>query len=92
MDGTRTQERLSAIAEPTRFRIVELLRAGPRPVGAIVDALGVGVTKNGQRRIYRLLPEPIQDLEEWVAGLTAAWSDRLDRLGTLLDDKDGAAP
>ena len=92
MDGTRTQERLSAIAEPTRFRIVELLRAGPRPVGAIVDALVVGVTKNGQRRIYRLLPEPIQDLEEWVAGLTAAWSDRLDRLGTLLDDKDGAAP
>jgi DNA-binding transcriptional ArsR family regulator len=110
MDGTRTQERLSAIAEPTRFRIVELLRAGPRPVGAIVDALGVGqpqvsrhlrvladagvvgVTKNGQRRIYRLLPEPIQDLEEWIAGLSATWSDRLDRLGTLLDDKDGAAP
>ncbi|WP_246006214.1 hypothetical protein [Georgenia muralis] len=44
-----------------------------------------------QRRIYRLLPGPVQDLEEWVAGLTATWPDRMDRLGTLLDDKDGAA-
>ena len=39
---TSVQERLTAIAEPTRFRIVELLRQGPHPVGAIVDALGTG--------------------------------------------------
>jgi DNA-binding transcriptional ArsR family regulator len=36
------QHRLSVIAEPTRFRIVELLKTGPRSVGAIVEALGVG--------------------------------------------------
>jgi len=30
---------LSALAEPTRWQIVELLRGGPRPVGAIVDRL-----------------------------------------------------
>lgn len=35
------QERLTAIAEPTRFRIVELLRQGPRPVGAIVTDLAI---------------------------------------------------
>ncbi|MBB5791341.1 ArsR/SmtB family transcription factor [Jiangella mangrovi] len=35
------QHRLSVIAEPNRFRIVELLRSGPRSVGAIVDALGL---------------------------------------------------
>ena len=29
----------TALAEPTRLRIVELLRAGPRPVGAIGVAL-----------------------------------------------------
>jgi DNA-binding transcriptional ArsR family regulator len=33
------QQRLSAIAEPNRFRIVELLRDGPRPVSGIVEAL-----------------------------------------------------
>ncbi|SDU67739.1 ArsR/SmtB family transcription factor [Jiangella alkaliphila] len=35
------QHRLSVIAEPNRFRIVELLRSGPLSVGAIVDALGL---------------------------------------------------
>lgn len=35
------QQRLAAIAEPSRFRIVELLRDGPQPVGAIVGALGL---------------------------------------------------
>lgn len=37
----RLQHRLSVIAEPNRFRIVELLRSGPHSVGAIVDALGM---------------------------------------------------
>lgn len=32
-------ETLAALAEPNRFAIVELLREGPRPVGAIVDRL-----------------------------------------------------
>ncbi|WP_181781439.1 ArsR/SmtB family transcription factor [Pseudonocardia pini] len=35
------QERLTAIAEPSRFRIVELLREGPLSVGGIVEALGL---------------------------------------------------
>src|SRR5262245_55548723 len=32
-------ETFTALAEPNRLRIVELLRDGPRPVGALVDAL-----------------------------------------------------
>lgn len=31
----------SALAEPNRFRIVELLRSGPRPVNEIVDSLAL---------------------------------------------------
>ena len=42
MDIDQVQLRLSAIAEPNRFRIVELLRQGSRPVGSIVDELGLG--------------------------------------------------
>src|ERR1700731_529625 len=30
-----------ALAEPNRFQIVELLRGGPRPVGDMVDRLGL---------------------------------------------------
>ncbi|WP_437493957.1 metalloregulator ArsR/SmtB family transcription factor [Sorangium sp. So ce1014] len=32
-------ETFAALADPTRLRIVELLRAGPRPVGEICDRL-----------------------------------------------------
>jgi DNA-binding transcriptional ArsR family regulator len=32
-------ETLTALAEPNRFRIVELLRGGPRPVGEIGERL-----------------------------------------------------
>ncbi len=32
-------ETFAALAEPTRLRIVELLRGGPLPVGAICDTL-----------------------------------------------------
>ena len=32
---------LSALAEPNRLRIVELLREGPRPVGEIAEQLGL---------------------------------------------------
>ena len=32
---------LGALAEPSRFQIVELLRSGPRSVGEIVTALGI---------------------------------------------------
>ncbi len=35
-------ETLRALAEPNRFQIVELLRAGPRPVGEMVAKLGLG--------------------------------------------------
>lgn len=34
-------ETLTALAEPNRLRIVELLRAGPQPVGAISDHLQI---------------------------------------------------
>lgn len=41
MDATDVPGRLAALGEPNRFRIVELLRGGPRPVGGIVEALGM---------------------------------------------------
>jgi DNA-binding transcriptional ArsR family regulator len=35
-------ETFAALAEPNRYRIVELLRAGPRSVNDIVDRLSLG--------------------------------------------------
>jgi DNA-binding transcriptional ArsR family regulator len=36
-----TVETLRALGEPNRFQIVELLREGPRPVGEMVERLGL---------------------------------------------------
>lgn len=53
--ASNVQQRLTVISEPNRFRIVELLRNGPRSVGEIVDALGLGQPQVS--RHLRLLAE-----------------------------------
>lgn len=104
------QQRLAAISEPNRFRIVELLKDGPQPVGSIVDAIGlaqplvsrhlrllaeagvVEVTKRAQQRIYRLHPDAMHVLSDWVQGFAALWVERMDRLGSLLGDDRAPEP
>lgn len=102
--------RLGALAEPNRFRIVELLRAGPRSVGGIVTALDLGqpqvsrhlrilgeaglveVHKQAQQRIYRLRPQPFQELDAWIATFTRIWEDRMDQLDDLLREPQDGGP
>ncbi len=45
----------------------------------------VEVRSDGQRRLYRLRPEPLAEIEEWLAPYRAAWRDRLDALERRLD-------
>ncbi|GAA1578142.1 metalloregulator ArsR/SmtB family transcription factor [Actinomadura kijaniata] len=110
MDADNVPGLLGVLAEPNRFRIVELLRGGPRPVNGIVEALGLGqpqvsrhlkvlgeagfVTahRQAQQRIYRLRPEPFQEIDAWFATFARIWEDRLDRLDALLADDEGNAP
>lgn len=39
---------------------------------------------DGQRRIYALEPEPLAELDEWLARYRSFWSNRLDALDTQL--------
>ncbi|GAB3832761.1 ArsR/SmtB family transcription factor [Kribbella italica] len=98
------QRRLTALSEPNRFRIVELLRDGPRSVGGIVDDLDLGqpqvsrhlrllaeaglvdATKQAQQRIYRLRPDAMRELSDWTQQFAGLWSERMDRLGSFLDE------
>ena len=50
------------------------------------DAGLVGVRADGQRRVYRLRPEPLRAVDEWLAPYRAEWSDALDGLERHLDD------
>lgn len=94
------------VTEPNRRRILDVLRAGERPVGELVTELGlsqpavskhlrvlreaglVSVRGDAQRRFYRLEPQPLRELDEWLAPYRALWTDRLDALEAHLDRRD----
>jgi len=78
-------ELFSALAEPTRRRILEELKDDPLAVGALVERLEisqptvskhlkvlreaclVSMTAQGQRRIYALNIEAVEELGQWCA-------------------------
>jgi hypothetical protein len=38
------------------------------------------VRAEGQRRLYRVLPEPLRELDAWLEPYRLVWSSRLDDL------------
>jgi DNA-binding transcriptional ArsR family regulator len=94
----------AVLADPTRRDILDLLRDGERPVGTLVDDLGmsqpavskhlrvlrdaglVEVRPDAQRRLYRIRPEPLVEIDEWLAPYRRLWSGSLDRLARHLEE------
>jgi DNA-binding transcriptional ArsR family regulator len=92
------------VVEPTRRRILDLLRESPRPVGELVRLLGssqpgtsrhlrvlrdaglVAVRPEAQRRVYVLRPQPLAEIDAWLAPYRELWADRLDALEHHLND------
>ncbi|MDQ1467522.1 MAG: hypothetical protein QOH10_1937 [Actinomycetota bacterium] len=50
------------------------------------DAGLVAVRADAQRRVYRLRPDPLREIDEWLAPYRVAWRDRLDTLERHLDE------
>ena len=70
-----------------------------RHLKVLRDAGLVEVRPDAQRRLYRLRPEPLIELDEWLEPYRAEWARRLDSLEQhlqrtttpiRLDDPDGA--
>jgi DNA-binding transcriptional ArsR family regulator len=96
----------AVVAEPNRRRILDVLRAGERPVNDLVvelamaqpavskhlrvlrDAGLVAVRHDAQRRYYRLVPEPLVEIDDWLTPFREAWGRRLDAFGAHLDDME----
>ena len=51
-----------------------------RHLKVLRDAGLVDVRPDAQRRLYRLRPEPLMELDEWLEPFRREWSDRLDAL------------
>jgi DNA-binding transcriptional ArsR family regulator len=56
------------------------------------DAGFVESTVAAQRRLYRLNPEPLQELDVWLAQFRRFWSAHVDALERHLDRMDPKAP
>ena len=96
---------LEVLAEPSRRRILDLLRDGERPVGELVESMRltqpavskhlrvlrdaglVEVRPDAQRRLYRIRPEPLAELDAWLEPYRTLWSDSLDRLAHHLEGR-----
>lgn len=56
------------------------------------DAGFVESTVDAQRRLYRLKPEPLQQIDEWLAPFRRFWSAHVDALERHLDRMSQATP
>jgi DNA-binding transcriptional ArsR family regulator len=45
----------------------------------------VDVRADAQRRLYRIRPEPLAELDDWLASYRKLWTTRIDRLEEHLD-------
>ena len=51
------------------------------------DAGLVEVRVDAQRRLYRIRPEPLAELDEWLSAYRRLWTQHLDRLERHLDKR-----
>jgi DNA-binding transcriptional ArsR family regulator len=79
--SVRDIERRLRMPQPTVSKHLRVLREGGF-VESTVDA---------QRRLYRLKPEPLQEVDAWLAPFRRFWSAHLDALERHLDRMEQSA-
>src|SRR5882757_4202851 len=75
-------ERRLRMTQPTVSKHLRVLR----------EAGFVEATVDAQRRLYRLRPEPLQELDAWLAPFRELWSTHVDALERHLDRIDPPKP
>jgi DNA-binding transcriptional ArsR family regulator len=75
-------ERHLRMPQPTVSKHLRVLR----------DAGFVEATVDAQRRLYRINPEPLREVETWLAPFRQLWSVHVDALERYLDRMDLTPP
>jgi DNA-binding transcriptional ArsR family regulator len=75
-------ERQLRMPQPTVSKHLRVLR----------DAGFVESSVDAQRRLYRLKPEPFQEMDAWLAPFRRFWSAHVDALERYLDRMDPSTP
>lgn len=68
-------ERRLGMPQPTVSKHLRVLR----------DAGFVESTVDAQRRLYRLRPEPFEEMDDWLAQFRRFWNEHIDKLERYLD-------
>jgi DNA-binding transcriptional ArsR family regulator len=102
--ASTTSDVFNAVADVHRREILDVLIAGEKAVGAIVNDLSmsqpqvskhlrvlseVGLVRcraEGRRRLYRVAPEHLRPVHDWMAKYQQAMNDRLDRIDDYLEE------
>lgn len=93
----------AALADPTRRRVIELLRERPRRAGDLAAGTGTSgpamsrhlrvlrtcglvederIDRDARVHVYRLRPEPFDELRAWLEEVQAFWTGQLDAYRT----------
>ena len=75
-------ERRLRMAQPTVSKHLRVLR----------EAGFVESTVDAQRRLYRLKPEPLEEVDAWLAPFRLYWSAHINALERHLDRMDQSTP
>ena len=79
--SVRQIERQLRMTQPTVSKHLRVLR----------EAGFVESTVDAQRRLYRLRPEPLREVDAWLAPFRSLWSAHVDALERHLDRIEGTA-
>lgn len=102
------EDTITALADPTRRVIIDRLRMGALPVGAIAAGMEISrpavsqhlrvlsdaglltVTPSGNKRLYAIAPDGVDDLRRYLDSL---WDDVLDAFARAAQEKaEGQTP
>ena len=87
----RILDALSSGEQPVQALVERLEMSQPavsKQLRVLRDAGLVQVRAEGQRRIYRVCPEPLMELDQWLEPYRRMWRESLDRLVDHLDRDD----
>lgn len=97
----------TAIAEPRRRAILDLLAGGERPVNDLVAELAISqpqvskhlrvlrevgavtVRESGRQRLYRVDPQSLKPVGDWVRRYEQMWEERFESFDAVLEEMKG---
>jgi DNA-binding transcriptional ArsR family regulator len=83
LDRLRTGEQpVKQLAEPFAMS----LPAISQHLQILCEAGLVQMRKAGRQRLYRLNPEPLKQVSDWVGHYEQFWQEKLDALGNYLEE------